>query len=177
MRYNKKHGLIVKNKPHPLYRLWYLIKTRCYNSSPHNFPYYQGKGIKVCDEWLNNVMNFYNWAISNGWKKGLSIDRIDSSKDYCPENCRFISLSENSKKSCVFSCSSKSHNKKSRLSAETLDNIRFKLCNGIKNIEIAKEFGLDPSYVSKIKLNKRLIKYKPQLEVKPCSTNKVVCSC
>lgn len=59
----KTQKLRENNKAHPLYILWYGIKTRCYNASEHNYPYYQGKGIIVCDEWLNSLDNFYKWAM------------------------------------------------------------------------------------------------------------------
>lgn len=72
------------------------MKTRCYNS---NFPQYKNygqKGIKICDEWLNNKYEFIKWSLKNGYKKGLTIDRINPNLDYCPTNCRWISKSLNS---------------------------------------------------------------------------------
>lgn len=92
------HGLARGGIRHPLVKMRNRMMTRCYNASESDFPYYQGKGIKVCDDWKNNPKSFYDWAFLNNWKEGLSIDRIDSSKDYCPENCRFITASENSKR-------------------------------------------------------------------------------
>ena len=149
----KTHGLVGKNNPHPLYRLFYNIKTRCYNASNHNYPFYQGKGIKVCDEWLDNVKTFYDWAINNGWEKGLSIDRIDSSKDYSPDNCRFITISENSKNAI-----SNSKNVIRRFSKLTIDQvieIKKQLITGIMGTEIAKKFNVHKSCIYKIKKNKR----------------------
>ncbi len=55
---------------HPLYLVWYHIKERCYNSESKDYHNYGQRGIKVCDEWLD-VTNFYEWAINNGWAKGL----------------------------------------------------------------------------------------------------------
>lgn len=84
------HGL-SKTK---LYNVWCAMKRRCYNTNVKDYKNYGGRGIKVCDEWLNYVP-FYNWAVSNGYKEGLTIDRIDNDKDYEPNNCRWISKVEN----------------------------------------------------------------------------------
>ena len=77
-----------------LHNLWRCMKQRCYNKNKDNYKWYGGRGISVCDEWLNNFMSFYDWAINNGYKDGLKIDRIDVNKNYCPENCRFITQKE-----------------------------------------------------------------------------------
>lgn len=58
--------------------------------------YYGGRGVKVCKEWLN-FDNFARWALENGFKKNMQIDRIDVNGDYCPENCRFVTASENAR--------------------------------------------------------------------------------
>jgi hypothetical protein len=79
-----------------LYHLFYSMKERCYNTKNPKYHLYGRKGIKICDEWLNDYSMFEQWAYENGYNDGLSIDRIDSNKDYCPENCRWITLGENS---------------------------------------------------------------------------------
>lgn len=73
------------------------MKKRCYIVSNRNYHNYGGRGIKICKEWLNNHRAFEEWAYDNGYKSGLTIDRINPDKDYCPDNCRWITLSENSK--------------------------------------------------------------------------------
>lgn len=66
-KHPQKHGLTKRNqKFHPLYRMWCNIKKRCYSAEPREYKYYQGKGIKVCDEWLNDAKVFYNWAMESG---------------------------------------------------------------------------------------------------------------
>lgn len=82
---NRKHGMAHT----PLFAVWNSMKQRC--SNPHNEKYsqYGGRGITVCKQWKHDFMNFYDWAMANGYKHGLSIDRIDVNKNYCPKNCRW----------------------------------------------------------------------------------------
>jgi hypothetical protein len=83
------------------------MKRRCYSPQISSYRYYGGKGIKVCSEWVKSYKTFKEWAIANGYKyiygvtreERLSIDRIDSSKDYSPENCRWIPFKENRERS------------------------------------------------------------------------------
>lgn len=81
-----------------LYRTWSNMKQRCYNPNSCSFDRYGKKGIVVCDEWLNDFKAFYDWSIENGYDDNLTIDRIDSSGNYCPENCQWITNSENSRR-------------------------------------------------------------------------------
>lgn len=80
-----------------LYSVWGSIKDRCYNKRCEGYSNYGGRGIKMCQSWRNNFESFYEWAIKNGYKAGLTIERKDVNRDYCPENCMWISKSEQSK--------------------------------------------------------------------------------
>lgn len=80
-----------------LYNIWLGMKARCFNKNSPKYSRYGGRGIKVCDEW-HSFKRFYEWAVANGYSDNLSIDRINVDGDYCPENCQWLTISENSKK-------------------------------------------------------------------------------
>lgn len=88
----KKHGL----SNHKLYDVWTKIKSRCYNKNDKDYKNYGGRRIKVCDEWMNDFMSFYNWSLSSGYIDKLTIERIDVNNDYKPSNCKFIPNCEQS---------------------------------------------------------------------------------
>lgn len=72
------------------------IKERCYNPNSKAFPRYGGRGITMCEEWLNDFSAFEKWCLENGYQKNLQIDRIDNDGPYAPWNCRFATNKENS---------------------------------------------------------------------------------
>ena len=75
-----------------LYAVWQSMKQRCHNPTNKDYKFYGKRGIKVCSEWYANYDCFKKWAVENGYKENLSIDRINNEGDYCPDNCRFIPL-------------------------------------------------------------------------------------
>ena len=70
---------------------------RCYNENSASYQDYGGRGIRVFDDWHNNHESFYDWAYSNGYERGLTIERVDVNGDYTPENCIFIPKADQSK--------------------------------------------------------------------------------
>lgn len=87
---NTKHGQ-TRTK---LYYVWNSMINRCENPNTKSYCDYGEKGISVCEEW-HDSKNFFDWALSHGYKDGLEIDRIDTSGNYCPENCRWITRLKN----------------------------------------------------------------------------------
>ena len=77
-----------------LYNIWKEMKCRCGNIKNKNYKMYGGRGIDVCPEWKKDFMNFYNWAILNGYNSELTLDRIDNNKNYEPLNCRWATYKE-----------------------------------------------------------------------------------
>jgi len=80
---------------HKLYRVWRSLRERCNNPRHISYQYYGGKGVTVCREW-DCYEYFFKWAIEHGWEEGLQIDRINNKVGYCPSNCRFVTVKEQS---------------------------------------------------------------------------------
>ena len=87
-----------------IYNQWAGMCARCNRKTHSGYKNYGGRGISVCKEWRESFASFYSWAMNNGFKDGLTIERIDNDGDYCPENCKLIPKSEQSKnrRNCIY---------------------------------------------------------------------------
>lgn len=125
-----KHGMYNTK----LYQTWHNMKQRCFNKNSSHYKNYGGRGIKVCDEWLE-FMNFYNWAMSNEYSEELTIDRIDVNGNYEPDNCRWVdnkTQCNNKRNNHLITYNGKTHTMMewSRLLNIKYDVLRFRLKRG-----------------------------------------------
>ncbi len=104
---SKKNGEYFTNFSHrlsgeKLYKVWNTMRRRCYVPTDKKYKSYGARGIIVCDEWLNDYMVFREWAMSNGYKENLSLDRIDNDGNYEPNNCRWTtrSVQQRNRRNC-----------------------------------------------------------------------------
>lgn len=119
-------GCIEKERPNPtthglsktrLAKIYTAMKKRCYNPKYPEFYLYGGRGIKICDEWLNDKTSFFRWSYENGYIENAtqaenSIDRIDPNGDYSPENCRWVDSfvqANNTRRNVYYELNGESH--------------------------------------------------------------------
>lgn len=141
---HKTHGLYHSR----LHRTWTGMKARCFNPNLKAFPYYGGRGITVCEEWKNNFQAFYDWAMSNGYEENLTLDRIDNNDNYCPENCRWVTMAK------------QNANKRSgghKLTKDQVDGIRAEYKKGVRGhgcVILAKKYNVSVPTIHGIINNK-----------------------
>lgn len=130
------HNDARNGKHNKIYDIHQAIKQRCLNPNQKYYKNYGGRGITICDEWLN-YSTFKDWALKNGYKEGLDIDRIDNNGNYEPNNCRWINHKDN--------CNNRNN------------TIKLKIGNEILTIsEIAKKYNLPrDTVVTRYKRGKR----------------------
>lgn len=94
---NTTHGNCCGYKKTTLYTKWAQMMQRCFNENHRQYDRYGGRDIYVTPEWFDFTV-FRDWCYATGWKKGLSIDRIDNDNYYEPSNCQWLTVSDHSKK-------------------------------------------------------------------------------
>lgn len=113
------------------------MKQRCFNPNRQVYPNYGGRGITVSDEWAH-FKQFEQWAIANGYKQGLDIDRIDNDGNYEPNNCRFISHKKNCNNRS--NCKYISHNGETHTITEWADIYRIRSDTLYKRLKTGMSF-------------------------------------
>lgn len=131
-----KHGF----SKHPLFTVWVGMKDRCYNQNHANFKNWGGRGITVCDEWREDSSAFFQWAINNGYRKGLALDRRDNNGNYEPSNCRFVTQTDNNR-----------NRRNNKLTAMRARHIRILYkCGGRTYQEVADLYGVSRNLVKAV---------------------------
>ena len=152
----KKHGnpLFVRQKNeickknYPVeFKTWQCIKQRCYNLKVSNYHRYGGRGIIICNEWINNFESFFR-SVGPVPFKGAHIDRKDNDGNYESGNCRWVTPSESA------------HNRSTnKVSTSKVKEIREKYKNEkISQNELALMYGVSQSFISRLINNKRWAK-------------------
>ena len=124
-----------------LWSTWRNMRDRCNRSANQDYQYYGGKGIVVCNEW-NDYLEFKKWSILNSYEpnKNLQIDRIDSNKNYSPDNCRWVDAKTNQRnRDCII------------LNEEKANEIRTLIYSGLDDIEISKMYKVHKDTIRDIR--------------------------
>lgn len=123
-----------------LYRLYWSIKDRCYDQNHKYYKYYGGRGIVMCDQWLNSFKAFYDWAIANGYDDKLQIDRFpDNDGNYEPENCRWTTSVLNNR-----------NRRSTRLNKMRVGVVMFLFRKGITQKRISQLYQVHPMTINNI---------------------------
>lgn len=138
---SKKHGL----HSHALYATWNGIISRATNIKSDSYHRYGGRGIKVCKQW-EDCSVFIDWALSNGWQKGLQVDRINNDGDYEPDNCRIVTPLINS-------------NNSTACNKCVLDG------KIVSDREASRLLGHHLNYISRVRAGTRSNRYKDRLQI------------
>lgn len=130
---SKIHG----KSNHPLQSNYQNMKSRCYRKENKDYKNYGGRGIKICNEWLNSFESFYNWSVDNGWEYGLTIERKDNNGNYEPSNCKWASRAD--------------QNRNTRATKLDWDKIEVIRSGKYSDQELADMFGVSRSNVATVR--------------------------
>jgi len=150
---NKRKNL-WKKYSRRLCKIYNSMKDRCYNLTQREikYKYWGGKGIGICDEWLNNKIAFLEWAINNGYTKNLSLDRIESNGNYEPNNCQWVTKQVNCSRTI-----------RKKITQEIIDEIRT---SKEKQKVLMIKFGLSRNTIWRYKNNDNWFNEKKKLNLK-----------
>lgn len=134
-------------KSHPrLVTIYKCMRARCYYEKDINYKIYGARGIKVCDEWINKPDSFCYWALENGYRDNLSIDRINNELNYSPENCQWSDTKKQAR-----------NRKGIKLNMQIANNIREDSLTMTRK-EISDKYSIKLAEIGRIIRNERWIK-------------------
>lgn len=122
-----------------LFRIYKNMVKRCYDEKHKSFHNYGKRGIKVCWQWLDSPDDFCSWALNNGYQEELSLDRVNGLKGYEPENCRWITVTEQNRNA-----------RSNVLNKELVKMIRSEDRSKMKIQEIADKYNLPRTTISSV---------------------------
>ena len=133
-----------------LYGIWQAMRQRIYRKTHVLYERYGGRGISICDAW-DEYDAFHNWAWSNGYAFGLSIDRIDNDGNYCPENCRWLTRAAHASKTHTIDhpCKGEDCNW-AKFCDDDIREIRRLRAKGMPFGKIGKLYGVEASHINQI---------------------------
>lgn len=123
----------------PLYRVWCAMLQRCTNSKNKWYLHYGGRGIRICDAWLESFVSFRDWAMQHGYAKGLKLDRENNNSNYTPYNCRWVTAAVSAQ-----------NTRNSKLNPQTALHIRELSRQGFNQKDMAWAFGVGKTAVGNV---------------------------
>lgn len=126
-----------------LYNCWRAMKQRCLDRNSESWERYGGRGISICPLWISSFPPFRTWALERGYTDDLTLDRIDNDGDYSPANCRWADRTTQARNSSA-----------TKLTVESAKQIRIRLRLGEGQRDIAADYGVSQTTISRIKLGK-----------------------